>query len=133
MGPILFFQICSITGIGDVVITGHEKEGHLQLIDKACKLIPLSVDLDGVGGISLDQIADAHHKLRLKQVDLFHSLFKNAGARTTGSIRNHDKLKLSGFVVDIKTGPWLGTCGLFDDQFRVKIFLLGRGEKKSKK
>src|SRR5687768_1674198 len=99
--------------VGEVVVSWYIKVRHLQLVNEPRKLIPLSVDLCGVGRVSFDHIPDAHYKLRLQKVDPVNAFFENAVAVAPGAIGYDDKLKLSRPIIDIQVRPGFGARRLF--------------------
>ena len=58
------------------------------------------------------KISYAHHKIRPKQIDLFHGFLKNSGLRTPGTVSNNGKVEI--FTVfttaEIQVSPGFGFC-----------------------
>ena len=126
-------------GIGDVVISGDEKELHFHLVNEAQELLPLRLDFFPILGVALDKVADRKHELGTEHVELAHGVHPNAGAVPTIAVGHDGDLEAARVVEQRLVGPGFGaidlgqvdrSCLLFGGVVRVSKGREGREREK---
>ncbi len=68
--PAVFCPKIMHRGVGEVVVTGDEEEGHVELVEEAIEFVILGAHFVGVLGVAFDEVADADDEFGAHPVDL---------------------------------------------------------------
>ena len=94
--------------VRDVVIARDVKERHFQLLHESHELLPLSINLLTVFRVAHDQVSNAHHELRLQQVDFSNRILKHTGPHAARAVGHDYEMKCVRLIVKGQPSPGIG-------------------------